>query len=189
MRSRFSFAPAAPLAFAAALALAGCATTTPAPSLPAGSGVTVPLELGGRFAMTYLQSLPEQREAANGRFTLFQDRDRLTVDLISPFGQTLARAEQQRGRPAQLQTADNRTLTGPTLDDVFQRAIGIRVPASKLPDWLSNRFERVVETSADGNRVKATDSGWDIERNGGRWDLVWHQGTQRIEVRLVLDAP
>ena len=92
------------------------------------------------------------------------------------------------GSPARLQTSDNRVITGASLDEVFQRAIGIRVPAEKLPDWLSNRFEQVVERSSDGRHVKARDAGWDIDRNGGRWDLVWQEGTQRIEVRLLLDA-
>ncbi len=174
---------------AAQLLAAGCATTAPSPVLQAGNGDTTPMELGGRFAMSYNQALPEPKtESANGRFSLFRDATRLTVDLVSPFGQTIARAEHVAGEPARLQTADNRTFTGPTLDEVFRRAIGIRVPAEKLPAWLSNRFERVLERSADGQRIKAEDAGWDIDRSGGRWDLVWHRGTQRIEVRLLLDA-
>jgi outer membrane lipoprotein LolB len=149
----------------------------------------LPLELNGRFSTTYTASLPEtKRESASGRFELFKDASRLTVDLISPFGQTIARAEHKIGSPATLQTADNRRFTGASLDEVFERAIGIRVPAEKLPDWLSDRFEEVVERSADGSRIKARDAGWDIERSGIRWDLVWHEGTQRIEVRLLLDA-
>ena len=169
--------------------LAACATPPTAPVLPPTGDISLPLELTGRFSTTYTESLPEtKRESASGRFELFKDASRLTVDLISPFGQIIARAEHLAGRPASLQTADNRRFTGATLDEVFQRAIGIRVPAEKLPDWLSNRFEKVVERSADGRHIKATDSGWDIDRSGNRWDLVWQQGTQRIEVRLLLDA-
>lgn len=175
-----------------ALLLAGCASTprqtAPAPVLAASP--SAPLSLAGRFAMTYTQSLPESKqESASGRFTLYRDHKQLSVDLFSPFGQTIARAEQNAGQPARLVTADNRTLTGPTLDDVFQRAIGIRVPAEKLPDWLSNRFERTLSSSADGRTVRATDAGWDITRDDARWNLVWHQGSQRIEVRLVLETP
>ena len=170
-------------------AVAGCATTPPSPDVPPEAGVTLPLSLAGRFSTTYIATLPEtKRESASGRFELFKDASRLTVDLISPFGQTIARAEHVAGSQARLQTADNRLFTGASLDEVFQRAIGIRVPAEKLPDWLSNRFENVIERSADGQHVKARDAGWDIDRSGGRWDLVWHEGTQRIEVRLLLDA-
>ena len=166
---------------------AGCAATPTAPVLPAGD-IALPLELAGRFSTTYTETLPETKsESASGRFELFKDASRLTVDLISPFGQTIARAEHLVGSPATLQTADNRRFTGASLDEVFQRAIGIRVPAEKLPNWLSNRFEQVVERSPDGRRIRARDAGWDIDRSGGRWDLVWQEGTQRIEVRLLLD--
>lgn len=169
------------------LLVAACATTPPAPVT--SPDAATPLSLSGRFSTTYITALPEtKRESASGRFDLYKDPSRLTVDLISPLGQTIARAEHETGRPARLQTYDNRVFTGSTLDEVFQRAIGIRVPAEKLPDWLSNRFDEVVERSSDGSRVKARDAGWDIERSGGRWDLVWQQGTQRIEVRLLLDA-
>ena len=179
--------PAILLAFFIALA-AGCATTPP-PAPPASDDLALPLELAGRFSSTYTASLPEtRRESASGRFELYKDASRLTVDLISPFGQTIARAEHQVGRPATLKTSDNRVFSAATLDAVFEQAIGIRVPADKLPDWLSNRFDQVLERSPDGQRVRARDGGWDIDRSGGRWDLVWHEGTQRIEVRLLLDA-
>ena len=180
--------PAALLAAAIAIA-AGCATTPPPPAPPAAGEIVLPLELAGRFSSTYTASLPEtRRESASGRFELFKDESRLTVDLISPFGQTIARAEHRIGRAATLQTADNRVLSGATLDEVFERAIGIRVPAEKLPDWLFTRFDLVLERSPIGQQVRARDAGWDIDRSGNRWDLVWHEGTQRIEVRLLLDA-
>jgi outer membrane lipoprotein LolB len=170
-------------------ALSGCASV-PANRLPAPTEtIKLPLQLAGRFSTTYIATLPEtKRESASGRFELFKDASKLTVDLISPFGQTIARAEHVAGRPATLRTADGGQFTGATLDEVFERAIGIRVPAEKLPDWLSDRFEQVLDRSSDGQRVQARDSGWDIERSASRWDLVWHQGTQRIEVRLLLDA-
>jgi outer membrane biogenesis lipoprotein LolB len=173
----------------AAAALSGCATTAEGPVRPAAGEAALPLELSGRFTTTYVTSLPEtRRESASGRFELYKDTSRLTVDLLSPFGQTLARAEQVAGQPARLRTADGKEATGATLEEVFQRAIGIRVPAARLPDWLSDRFEEVVRRSPDGRRVTARDAGWLIEREGGRWDLVWHEGTQRVEVRLLLDA-
>jgi outer membrane lipoprotein LolB len=168
---------------------AGCAIAPPAPVPPPESAIALPLALAGRFSTTYTASLPETKsESASGRFELFKDASRLTVDLISPFGQTIARAEHVTGSQATLQTSDKRRFTGASLDEVFQRAIGIRVPAEKLPDWLSNRFEQVIERSPDGRRVKARDAGWDIDRSDSRWDLIWHEGTQRIEVRLLLDA-
>ncbi|NLD55412.1 MAG: outer membrane lipoprotein LolB [Burkholderiaceae bacterium] len=174
---------------AAATVLSGCATTAEGPVRQAVGETTQPLELSGRFTTTYVTSLPEtRRESASGRFELYKDASRLTVDLLSPFGQTIARAEQLEGESARLRTSDGKEATGATLEEVFQRAIGIRVPAARLPDWLSDRFERVVHRSPDGRHVSALDAGWQIERDGGRWDLVWHEGTQRVEVRLLLDA-
>jgi outer membrane biogenesis lipoprotein LolB len=174
---------------AAAASLSGCATTAEGPVRQAAGESALPLELSGRFTTTYVTSLPEtKRESATGRFELYKDNSRLTVDLLSPFGQTIARAEQVQGRPAVLRTADGKEATGATLEEVFQRAVGIRVPAARLPDWLSDRFEQVVRRSPDGRHVTARDAGWEIERDGGRWDLVWHEGTQRVEVRLLLDA-
>jgi len=176
------------MAFAFAVA-AGCATTPPRPVAAPTAAIASPLELTGRFSTTYTATLPEPRqETASGRFELFKDASRLTLDLISPFGQIIARAEHRAGSPAILLTADKRRFTAATLDEVFEQAMGIRVPAEKLPDWLSDRFEQVLSRSPDGQHVKARDSGWDIDRSGGRWDLVWHEGTQRIEVRLLLDA-
>lgn len=172
----------------AAALLSGCATTADGPARTAADPAA-PIELSGRFSTTYVTSLPEtRRESASGRFELYKDASRLTVDLLSPFGQTIARAEQLEGESARLRTSDGKEATGATLEEVFQRAIGIRVPAARLPDWLSDRFERVVHRSPDGRHVSALDAGWQIERDGGRWDLVWHEGTQRVEVRLLLDA-
>ncbi len=190
MPLRVRIAPALfAVALVAATSLSGCATTADGPVRQAAGESALPLELSGRFTTTYVTSLPEtKRESATGRVELYKDNSRLTVDLLSPFGQTIARAEQVQGRPAVLRTADGKEATGATLEDVFQRAVGIRVPAARLPDWLSDRFEEVVHRSPDGRHVTARDAGWEIERDGGRWDLVWHEGTQRVEVRLLLDA-
>ncbi len=190
MPLRVRIAPAIfAVALVAATSLSGCATTADGPVRQAAGESALPLELSGRFTTTYVTSLPEtKRESATGRFELYKDNSRLTVDLLSPFGQTIARAEQVQGRPAVLRTADGKEATGATLEDVFQRAVGIRVPAARLPDWLSDRFEEVVHRLPDGRHVTARDAGWEIERDGGRWDLVWHEGTQRVEVRLLLDA-
>lgn len=175
-------------ALACLVALGACATP-PRPSLAPGAGIDSPLELSGRFSMTYTRQLPEtSRESASGQFTLYKDRTRVKLDLATPLGQIFAQASHRQGEAAVLRTQDGRSLEGRSLDDVFERAIGIRIPAEKLPDWLSDRFEQVLERSADGQRIRATDSGWQIDRQGGRWDLVWHEGPRRIDVRLIVDA-
>ena len=168
------------------LLVGGCASTTPG---GAASAVAVqPVEIGGRFALSFTDPTADRKsENATGTFELYRDADRLNVDLSSPLGQTIAKAEHIRGRPAVLTTNDGRRFEGATLDDVFERAIGIRIPAEKLPDWLSDRFATVLERAPDGSRIRATDSGWQIDRRGRRWDLAWQQGSRRIEVRLISD--
>ncbi len=166
--------------------LAACASAPPARPVDPSAGREVPLRVDGRFSLTFTEQQPETKtETASGSFELYSDATRLKVDLSSPLGQTIARAEHRRGARAVLETQDGRTFEGATLDDVFERAIGIRVPAEKLPDWLADRFETVLERAPDGSRVRATDSGWQIDRRGSRWLLVWHEGSRRIEVRLI----
>ena len=97
------------------------------------------------------------------------------------------RAAQRQGEAAWLETAQHQRYTGPTLETVLQDAIGIPVPVSRLPDWLTDRFQNVEERSADGHSIRARDAGWQIERNDSRWFLTWHQNPQRIEIRLVVD--
>ncbi len=167
---------------------AGCATAPArSPDLPAFDGE--PFRLTGRFAMTHSERAPEEKNSsASGRFVVARDAAGLTMELSSPLGQTVAQASQAPGRPAELKLQDGRVLRAATLDDVFERAIGIRVPAGRLPDWLAGHFEQVRERNADGSRVRAVDSGWQIERRDNRWDIVRDEGPRRIEVRLVADV-
>ena len=169
--------------------LASCATPGANPVLATGAGEVATVKAAGRFSLTYTEQQPETKtESASGTFDLYRDASGLSVSLSSPLGQTIAQAEHRKGAPALLTTQDGQRIEGSTLDEVFERAIGIRVPAEKLPDWLTDRFEKVIERSADGTHLSATDSGWQIDRRGGRWTLVWHEGSRRIEVRLFVDA-
>ena len=166
---------------------AGCATPpSPRPVAGAAARSPPPLKMTGRFSMTHTETVPEdKRDGASGRFELFKAASRPDRQPVSPFGQTIARAEHRVGTPATLQTQDGRVFTGATLDEVFERAIGIRVPAEQAARLARRPLREVVERSPDGRRIRARDGGWDIDRSGDRWDLVWHEGTQRIEVRLL----
>lgn len=167
--------------------MAGCATTPPSPP-PAARNPAEPLHLTGRFSFTSTSNLPQSRpQHSSGRFQLNREGENLSIELSSPFGQTLVRAAQRQGEAAWLETAQHQRYTGPTLEAVLQDAIGIPVPVSRLPDWLTDRFQNVEERSADGHSIRARDAGWQIERNDSRWFLTWHQNPQRIEIRLVVD--
>ena len=178
---------------AIAAASAGCSTLPPAeaprPPTLEGSSRGDRLHLTGRFSMSDTERVPEERHSgASGLYLVERSLDGLVMELSSPLGQTLVRAWQRPGQPAELVTQNGDRLTGNTLDEVFFRAIGIEVPASRLPDWLEGRFEQVLERSPDGSRIRATDAGWQIDRRGQRWDISRDQGTRRIEVRLFADA-
>ena len=181
-------------ALAAALAafLVGCATPpadAPRPPLLTGDTTAERLHLAGRFSMTDSTRVPEERHAsASGLFVVERSAEGLMLELSSPLGQIIARARHRPGEAAELVTQNGERFTGDTLDEVFTRAIGIRVPAERLPDWLEGRFAEVKTRSPDGSRLRAVDNGWQIERQGQRWILVLDQGTRRIEVRLFADA-
>lgn len=178
------------LSMALAVSIAAGCATTPSPRPVAGAaGDAAPLKMTGRFSMTHTETVPEdKRGGASGLFVVERSPRGLSLQLSSPLGQAIARASHQVGRDAELQTQDGRVITAPTLDEVFERAIGIRVPAERLPDWLAGRFENVIERSADGSRIRATDGGWQIDRRDNRWDIVRDEGPRRIEVRLIADV-
>ncbi|MDO4905786.1 MAG: outer membrane lipoprotein LolB [Lautropia sp.] len=182
---------ALPLLLTGALLSAGCSTTPNMPADQPGAAIDTqrPLHLSGRFSLSYTEALPEPKSEHNsGRFTLNRDGDDLGIELFSPFGQTIVRAAQRRGEAAWLETAQRQRLSGPTLQDTLERAIGIPVPADRLPYWLSDEFQTVLERSPDGQRIHARENDWRIERDGRRWFLVWHQSGRRLEIRLVLDT-
>lgn len=170
--------------------LAACASTPTSPAGPLATSPGQPVHLTGRFAISETRSLPETRTShQNGRFRLDRTAEGTFFELYSPFGQTVVRAAQAAGQPAWLETARKQRYTGNTLDDVLKQAIGIPIPASRLPDWLSDRFRQVVERSADGSRIRAREEGWNIERSDRRWFLNWHQNDYRLDIRLVVDEP
>lgn len=180
------------LAAAIAVFAAGCSSMpadAPRPPTLSGSTPGDVQHLSGRFSMTDSERVPEERHSgASGLYLVERGIEGLTIELSSPTGQTLARARQRPGQPAELVTQNGDRLTGATLDEVFYRAIGIEVPASRLPDWLEGRFDQVLERSPDGSRIRATEAGWQIDRRGNRWDITLDRGTRRIEVRLIADA-
>ncbi len=185
---------------AAAIALAGCATTAPAPvtaPAQAASGVApVPggtREWAGRFAVSVERSGTEVRpDAASGRFELSAipaggPRPALALRLYSPFGQTIAIARQEADGSAALELADGRRARAATLEGLLETTLGYPLPLDRLPDWLDQRFERVLERNAAGTVVAALDSGWRIGIEPRRWVLLREQPQGRLSVVLVLD--
>jgi outer membrane biogenesis lipoprotein LolB len=182
---------AAAAALAALLGVAGCAIAPPSPPEPP-AGAAVERDWAGRFSVNLQSNVPNGRnDAAAGRFTLSSrgapGARAIELELVSPFGQTLARGRREPGGASSLVLSDGRTLEAATLDALVERALGWPLPVERLPDWLDDRFQAVLERDAAGRPAVAQDSGWRIEREPRRWSLQRPQGDGVLRVVLVLD--
>jgi outer membrane lipoprotein LolB len=182
---------AALAALALTALLAACATVpTPPPAAPAAPDA--PREWAGRFSVR-VESTGEdgRQDAAAGRFTLLSSPSpagrSLSLELVSPFGQTLAEGRRAPDGQASLALADGRRLQADSLDRVLEQALGWPLPIERLPDWLDDRFEHVLERAPDGRPSVAQDSGWRIEREPRRWTLARPHPQGRLRVVLLLD--
>lgn len=173
----------------AAAALAGCASTPPAPPRPADGSQR---DWSGRFSVVLDSRVPgERQDAAAGRFTL-QARGApsaraLDLELVSPFGQTIATGRREPDGRSTLRLSDGRRLQAESLDALLHQALGWPLPIERLPDWLDDRFQTVIERDAQGAVRLAEDSGWRIEREPRRWALQRPHDGARLRVVLVLD--
>jgi len=186
-RRRTALAPAVALT----LALAGCASAPPVPSATAAS-LDAPREWNGRFSVRLESDGPEGRqEAATGRFSLLSRPTpagrALEVDLSSPLGQILAQGRRQPDGRSSLELSDGRRFEAGSLNGVLEQALGWPLPIERLPDWLDDRFQAVLERDAAGRAVLARDSGWRIEREPRRWTLTRPHPQGRLLVVLLLD--
>jgi outer membrane lipoprotein LolB len=174
--------------------LSGCAIAPPQPSPPAGVSdeTNGPREWAGRFSVLVQDDgFDGRRDGAVGRFHLSSapslDGRTLALELTSPFGQLLASGRRLADGRSTLSLANGRTLEAPSLDAVLEQALGWPLPIERLPDWLDDRFEQVLERDGQGQVVSASDSGWRIEREPGRWALERARPAGRLRVVLVLD--
>ena len=170
--------------------LAACVSLPPPPPPPASP--EGPREWAGRFSVRVESSGPEGRQdAAAGRFLLQSEPARggraLSLELTSPFGQTIAEGRRAPDGRATLALSDGRRLQADSLDGVLEQALGWPLPVERLPDWLDDRFERVLERAPDGRPSVAQDSGWRIEREPRRWTLARPHPQGRLLVVLLLD--
>ena len=189
-------APRLGAALAFVLALAGCASPR-VPALPEGSGAQA---WTGRFAATWtIVGEPPREERANGRFQVRALGDTAEMEIVSPFGQTLARASARPGH-ATLETADGRAHQAASPQALTETVLGWRVPIERLPRWLSGEFAQPGPATADReDEVRVVDEGWQVA--AGRWTagrplrltLRWPadpaaDDTRRVEIRLAVDA-
>jgi outer membrane biogenesis lipoprotein LolB len=181
-------------ALALTLGLGGCAVAPPAPppAAPAAVAIDAVREWAGRFSVISRPDTPEaNQEAGAGRFVLVSrpapGGRTLELDVVTPFGQTIATARRAPDGSATMTLADGRRIEAPSLDALLERALGWPLPVERLPAWLDDRFETVLERDTEGQPRLAQDSGWRIEREPRRWALQRSHAGGTLRVVLVLD--
>jgi outer membrane biogenesis lipoprotein LolB len=181
---------AAATVLAVMLGLGGCAFAPQA--APPAAADPLRQDWAGRFSVILESPAPEaRRDAAAGRFALAargpRDARALWLELVSPFGQTLASGRREPDGRSTLILSDGRRLEADSLDGLLRSALGWPLPIERLADWLDDRFETVLARDAGGGVRLAEDSGWRIEREPRRWTLQRPHEGARVLIVLVLD--
>ncbi|MGG1945025.1 lipoprotein insertase outer membrane protein LolB [Trinickia sp. NRRL B-1857] len=158
-------------AAAFAVALAGCAATpTHGPST---SNTTPELSTQtmhayrGRFSVRYLDQNGQPRNAY-GNFDWEQQGDTVTLQLLNPFGQTLAIVTSSSGS-ATLEVPNRQPVTADNVSDLMQRALGFALPIEGLRYWLesspapSSHAKTVVDPNQSSRLKEIDQEGWTID--------------------------
>ncbi|MGN6085595.1 lipoprotein insertase outer membrane protein LolB [Trinickia sp.] len=158
------------VAAAFAVALAGCAVTpTHGPST---SNATPELSTQtmhayrGRFAVRYVDQNGQPRNAY-GNFDWQQQGDTVTLQLLNPFGQTLAIVTSSPAT-ASLEMPNRQPVTADNVSELMQRTLGFSLPIEGLRYWLASSpaptsHAKTIVDPQQNSRLKEIDQeGWTI---------------------------
>jgi outer membrane lipoprotein LolB len=120
--------------------------------------------LSGRLAVQVAASASEPARQLGGSFDLRGDATRGQLDLVSPIGVTVARAQWQPGR-AELATNDA-PLVFANLDELANRAFGEALPLAALFDWLRGRPWAGATSMANADGTGFEQLGWQVQTDG-----------------------
>jgi len=179
----------------AMLVLVGCA----APTSPQSTRSDF-FTRQGRFAIQS-QQVNGTTDAVQGGFNWVDQGSKLTLDLTSPMGSTLARV-QVSANESVLTQSNGQQVHAKTPDELMLIAIGQPVPVLGLREWMAGRLapqgNRAIPASdvvnnEQGRLSAFTQDGWRVELS--RYDgqgprllsLRRDQDGQQISVRLVID--
>lgn len=166
------FARRASLGAAAALAvaLAGCAVT---PHGPSTSNATPELSTQtsnayhGRFAVRYVDQNGQTRNAY-GNFDWRQQGDTVTLQLVSPLGQTLAIVTSSPAS-ATLELPNRQPVTADNVTSLMQHTLGFALPVEGLRYWLASspaptsRAKTIVDPDQTSRMKEIDQEGWTIQ--------------------------
>ncbi|RQR63638.1 lipoprotein localization protein LolB [Burkholderia sp. Bp9126] len=198
--SRATRGLATALAAAAALALAGCASTPPSAGAPSGGVLQTSMAHAyhGRFAVQYSDRLGRPQNVY-GNFDWQEQGDDVSLELRSPLGQTLAIVKSSP-RTASLELPNRQPQFAPDVGELMQNTLGFALPLAGLRYWLQPTPApatpaQTVRDPGDGTRIKQIrQDGWTIDyvayadapaTGVKRVNLV--RATPPLDIKLVLD--
>jgi outer membrane lipoprotein LolB len=181
--------------------LAGCATTTA--TLPTAASVAAyrdAIQLTGHLSVQYEKN--GQPESLSGKFDWSQQGNQVDVDLISPFGQTMAKISVTPAE-ATLTEAGKAPRSAPDIDTLTAQTLGWQLPVSGLRDWLQGYAVDAAGqrfTASPAHDTVTTKDGWKLRYVSWQDPAAAHPQPRRIDaerpaglntsgltIRIVLD--
>ncbi len=117
----------------AILALGGCAYKQP-----------LLFKRSGRFSLV-TTSTSGEREAVNGRFSLYRTSDSLHLDLMTPLNGILASIEVTPSGAVLTTAQDDAPVTASNAEELIRLTTGVTVPIEALERWLTMTGDRASE--------------------------------------------
>lgn len=157
--------------------------------------VEQPFHRQGRFAV-HAERMNDKSEAVQGGFNWYDNGQQLVLELRNPLGHVMAQLQVDE-RGAWLQEPRAGMRYGDSADALAQEIFNQPIPVEGLRYWLRGAVgSQASDIRADdqGRLEQARDQGWRITleeydaQGPKRLFLVFHQGGQRITVRVVVDA-
>lgn len=183
---------------AASLLASACAVISPEVRTPSDQRAVEPSEWAGRFSAVYTQpGTPAEPQSASGRFRLVQREDVTLLELSTPIGQMIARAQVDR-HGARLTDHQGRHYQAPSSEALTEQLFGWRVPVLRLPAWLQGQFGPAGRAGT-GQLWSGNEAGWEIrvedwldDRSVRTLQLAWPApgvaADRRLRLRLIVDS-
>jgi outer membrane lipoprotein LolB len=203
LKARGIHSPIAAMAAATVTAfLVGCSVTpTRGPSISSAAtalSTQTSRAYHGRFAVRYVDQNGQPRNAY-GNFDWQEQGDTVTLQLLNPFGQTLAIVTSSPAA-ATLELPNRQPFTADNVSTLMQRALGFVLPVEGLRYWLQpspapTSNAKTIADPQSQTRLKEIDQdGWTIqyiaytdtpEAGVKRVDLT--RRDPPLDIKLVLD--
>jgi len=187
---------------AAVLTLTGCSVAPTHGPSTSTAATTLSTQTSrayhGRFSVQYVDQYGHERNAY-GNFDWQEQGETVTLQLVSPFGQTLAIVTSSPSA-ATLELPNRQPLTADNVSTLMQNALGFALPIEGLRYWLQESpaptsLATTVPDPQQQTRLKEIDQdGWTIQYLAyadapatGVKRLNLSRQTPPLDIKLVLD--